>query len=286
MYISLGGDTLSPPVLFGFPSSHFTNQPYPFVSKKAKRQIAKATFTPKPAQDPSPYVHQRDKLDWDLNIRERNDYTERQKVILEAALDSHARCIFIDGVWGSGKTHLSVLAALKMLNTGRVDQLIYIRNPVEATSTGKLGYLKGDQTEKMAPYCVPLYDKLEEMLPKPDIDRLVKDDRLLCIPLGFIRGRNWNCKAVIVDEASSMSWDDLLLLLSRCGEFTRIFFIGDSINQNDLGSKSGFRRMFNTFDDLDSKEHGIYAFELRDTADIVRSRFLRYVMAKTGVIKG
>ena len=253
--------------------------------KRLVAKIAPSSSTPKPTRDSSPYVHQREKLDWNLNIRERHDYTERQKVILEAALDSQTRSLFIDGVWGSGKTHLCVLAALKLLNTGRVDQIIYIRNPVEATSVGKLGYLKGDQSEKMAPYCVPLHDKLDELLGKPDIDRLAKGDRFQCVPLGFIRGRNWNCKAVIVDEASSMSWDDLMLLLSRCGEFTRIFFIGDSVNQNDLGSKAGFRRVFNTFDDMESKEHGIYAFELRETTDIVRSAFLRFCMRKTGVIR-
>lgn len=254
---------------------------------KHKKRSAKSTATPNGAAipDSSPKVHQREKIKWTLNIRERNDLTERQKVILETALDRDTRCVMVDGVWGSGKTYLSVLAALKLLNTGRIDQILYIRNPVESTTTGKLGYLKGDQSEKMAPYCAPLYDKLDEMLTKPDIDQLTKEGRLECLPLGFIRGRSWNCKAIIVDEASSMSWDDLILLLSRCGEFTRIFLIGDSINQNDIGSKAGYRRMFNTFDDLDSKENGIYAFELRESNDIVRSRFLRYVMMKTGVIK-
>ena len=211
--------------------------------------------------------------------------TERQKVILETALDRDTRCLFIDGVWGSSKTFLSVLASLKLLNTGRVDQIIYIRNPVEATTTGKIGYLKGDQNEKMAPYYAPMMDKLDEMLGKPDIERLTKGGFVECTPLGFVRGRSWNCKAVIVDEASSMSYDDLLLLLSRCGEFTRIFLVGDSVNQNDLGSRSGFRKMFTIFDDMDSKENGIYTFELREANDIVRSKFLRYVMTKVGVIR-
>lgn len=88
---------------FRFLISHFTNQPYPFVSKKAKRQVAKATFTPKPAQDPSPYVHQRDKLDWDLSIRERNDLTEKQKALIELILDKHTKVVFISGPAGTSK---------------------------------------------------------------------------------------------------------------------------------------------------------------------------------------
>lgn len=255
------------------------------VSKK-QRRATKPAPTPPPTTDRSPFVSQRSKIDWGLTIRERPDLTDKQKTILDTALHRDTRCVFIDGIWGSAKSYTCILAALKLLNTGRVDQVLYIRNPVEATTTGKLGYLKGDQSEKMAPYAAPLYDKLDEMLTKGDIDRLAKDGRIECIPLGFVRGRNWNCKAIVVDEASSMTWDDLLLLLSRCGEFTRIFFIGDSVNQNDIGSKAGFRHMVTTFDDPDSRAHGIFAFELRETADIVRSGFLRYVMGKTGVIKG
>lgn len=226
------------------------------------------------------------KLNWKLAIRERYQFNERQKAILETALHKDTRCLFIDGVWGSAKTYLSVLAALKLLNTGRVDQILYIRNPVEASTTGKLGFIPGSSDEKMEPYCAPLFEKLEEMVPKPDLDRLEKEGRVKAIPLGFTRGRSWNCKAVIVDEASSMTWDDIMLLLSRCGEFTRIFFIGDSLNQNDLGgNKSGFRRMFQTFDDIESKENGVFTFELRETTDIVRSAFLRFCMRKTNVIK-
>lgn len=235
--------------------------------------------------DRSLHVHQRSKLDWPLDIRPKHALTARQEVILEIALDRDTRCVFIDGIWGSGKSWLAVLASLKLLNTGRVDQILYIRNPIEASTSGKIGYLKGDVVDKMGPYNAPLHDKLDELIAKPDIDHLVKDNRLECIPLGFVRGRSWNCKAIIVDEAASMSWEDLMLLVSRCGEFTRLFIIGDSLNQNDIGSKSGFRRMYQTFDDLDSKDHGIYAFELRETADIVRSAFLRYVMTKTGVIR-
>lgn len=254
----------------------------------SKKRKAKSIPPPKSSApvDTSPHVAQRDKLDWPLTIRHRNDLTAKQQAILATALQRDTRCLFMDGVWGSGKSYLSVLAALQLLNTGRVDQILYIRNPVEATTTGRLGYLKGDQEEKMAPYAAPLYDKLTELLTKPDIDRLIKDGRIECIPLGFVRGRSWNCKAIVVDEASSMTWDDLLLLLSRCGEFTRVFFIGDSINQNDIGSKAGFRRMFTTFDDEDSRIHGVFTFELRETTDIVRSGFLRYVMVKTGIIKG
>ena len=235
--------------------------------------------------DKSPFVAQREKIKFDLNIRKRNDLTNKQKEIIATMMDKDTRCVFVDGIYGSAKTWTAMLAALQLLNNGKVDQLIYIRNPIESSSSGKVGFIPGDLSAKMAPYAAPMWDKLDELLPSGDINKLEKDGRIEAIPVGFIRGRSWGCKVVIVDEASSMTWDDLILILTRCGEFTRIFFIGDSLNQNDLGSKSGFRKMFEIFHDEESKQNGVHAFELRDQVDIVRSSLLRFALRKIGILK-
>lgn len=235
--------------------------------------------------DHTVHVHQREKIAFSLNIRERQDLTERQKVILEAALDKDTRCVMIDGIWGTGKSYLATLAALKLLDTGRAKSILYVRSPIEASVHSRVGFLSGDLNEKMAPYTAVLNEKLEELLPKADIDRLIKDERIQCIPTGFLQGRSYNCAAIIVDEAASMSWEDLMLIISRCGQFTRIFFLGDTVNQVYLSDKSGYARFVKAFEDEESKEHGIYTFELREAHDIVRSPFLRFVMRKVGVIK-
>ncbi len=252
---------------------------------KRQRAAPEATGEADTVKDTSPKVPQRTKIDFQLHIHGRDDLTERQRVIEETMLHRDTRCVFIDGVYGSGKTYLAVMAALKLLNAGKVDQLLYIRNPVESSSTGKLGFVPGSIAEKVAPYAEPFHSKLAELLDKGDVTRLEKDGRLEVVPLGFVRGRSWNCKAIIVDEASSMAWDDILLILTRCGEFTRVFFVGDSLNQNDIGSKAGFRRMFETFADDESRANGVHTFELRDEADVVRSQLLRFVLRKTGILK-
>jgi predicted ribonuclease YlaK len=236
-------------------------------------------------KDCSLHVTQRPKISFSLNIKERIDLTDKQKNIFEVAANKNTKCVFIDGLYGSSKSYLAVMSSLKLLNAKKVDEIIFIRNPVESSTTGKIGFIPGTSEEKMAPYNAILFDKLEEMLSESDIARLKKDNRISCHPVGFVRGRSWNCKAVIVDEASSMTWDDLFLILTRCGEFTRIFFIGDSVNQNDIGAKSGFRKMFNLFNDQESKDFGIHCFELREYSDIVRSGLLRFVMEKAGLIK-
>jgi phosphate starvation-inducible PhoH-like protein len=231
-------------------------------------------------KDTSPKVPQRDKLNFGLNIRERDDLTEKQKTIISCGFDKNIKCIFIDGIYGSSKTWCSVLVGLKLLNSKRIDQIIYIRNPVESSTTGKIGFLKGEKEDKMSPYARPMEEKLEEFLSLGEVNKLKNDERVECIPVGFVRGRSWNCKCIIVDEAACLTKDDIILLMSRVGEFSKIFFIGDSRNQNDIGSKSGFREMFNLFNDEESKNNGVFCFEMKDAADIVRSGFVRFVMSK------
>ena len=235
--------------------------------------------------DKSIHVHQREKLKVELSIRERNDLTVKQIDILKTALDKDTRCVWIDGLYGSSKTWLSVLASLKLLNQKKVDQIIYIRNPVESSSTGRMGYLKGSLEEKLEPYASIVYDKLEELLPQSQIELLKIENRIEALPLGFIRGKSWNCKAIIVDEAASLTWDDFILLLTRCGEFTRIFLVGDSANQSDIGNKTGFRKMFDKFNDETSKANGVHCFELKEKTDIVRSGFVRFVLEHLEIIK-
>jgi hypothetical protein len=63
-----------------------------------------------------------------------------------------------------------------------------------------------------------------------------------------------------------------------------VFIIGDSTFQLTLGARSGFRRFFDCFNDTESKENGVYAFELREVSDIVRSGLIRFILTKTGVV--
>ena len=220
----------------------------------------------------------------ELFIKEKFEYTDKQINIIQTGLAKDTRAIFCDGLWGSGKSFISVLIALKLLSQRKINGIIYVRNPIESSSTSKIGYIPGSILEKMEPYNQIFFDKLSELLPRPEVDKLKKDGSIECVPLGFTRGLSWESKLIIVDEAASLTYDDILLLLTRCGEHTRIIFIGDSINQNDIGIKSGFRKMFNLFSDEESKTNGIFTFELNQESDIVRSGFVRFIMKKTGKI--
>jgi phosphate starvation-inducible protein PhoH len=65
-------------------------------------------------------------------------------------------------------------------------------------------------------------------------------------------------------------------LLTRIGEGTKMFICGDAM-QSDIGSKSGFMRIYDLFNDKESEERGIYCFQF-DEEDIMRSEILKYIV--------
>jgi len=174
-------------------------------------------------------------------------------------------------------TFLSIYHALNMINDKRVSDLIYIRSAVES-SDAKIGFLPGEATDKLAPYIQPLLDKMAEMLPKSDIDILLKEERVSGVPVGFLRGLNWNAKVIIADEAQNMTFKELFTLITRTGEFSKVFILGDP-EQSDINGKSGFVKMIGSFDDEESRQNGIHVFRFTED-DIVRSGLVRFIIKK------
>jgi len=194
---------------------------------------------------------------------------------MEMALDKSTKLMFVSGPAGTSKTYLSVLVSLMMMNEKRVSDLIYIRSAVES-SDSKLGFLPGEADEKMAPYIQPLLDKLIELLPKGDIDKLMKDNRITAVPVGFLRGLNWNAKVIIADEAQNLTEKELTTLITRIGEFSKVFVLGDP-DQSDIRDKSGFTKLMNKFNDEESQSQGIKTFIFTEE-DIVRSGLVQFII--------
>jgi len=226
--------------------------------------------------DRSPIVNQASKIKQHLNIRERV-FTEKQQEFLQLVLDKNVKMIFVSGPAGTAKTYMAVYSALKLLDDKKISDIIYVRSVVESADS-KMGFLPGEKEDKLAPYIQPLVDKLEEFLSKGEIDFLMKDGRINAIHVGFLRGLNWNTKFIIADEAQNMSARELVTLITRTGEFSKILVLGDPY-QSDINSKSGFLKVFDSFDDEESRKNGIYTFTFTED-DVVRSALVQFIIKK------
>lgn len=148
--------------------------------------------------DTSPKVYQREKIDFELKIREL-PWTEKQQALIELGADKESRVIFLSGPAGSSKTTVAMRIGLELMQLKKISDIVFVRAAVESADS-KLGYLPGDINGKYEPYMGPFEDKLEELLPAGDVKRLKGEDRLVYKPINFIRGASWTAKCIIVDE--------------------------------------------------------------------------------------
>jgi phosphate starvation-inducible PhoH-like protein len=242
---------------------------------KSKRKSRQANETnAAPAKDTSPYVDKkRAKPTIELSIRDL-PWTDKQKRFFELAHDKTTRIVIVKGVAGTSKTLLAVHTALQKMKQKKITEIYYSRVPVESSIHG-IGFIKGTADEKMTPYVQPLVDKMNELLPDPQIKALMGDNRIIGLPLGFLRGLNISNAVFIMDEAQNCRIEDFLLVMTRMANFSTLFVLGD-IQQSDVRN-SGFEKVYNLFDNDKAKENGIHTFEF-GKEDIVRSEILSYII--------
>lgn len=232
-------------------------------------------------KDQSPIVHQRSKINAPMTLIHR-ELTPKQKLFIDLAMDKSVKLLLVSGPAGTTKTYLAVLAALMLMNEKKISDILYVRSIVESADV-KMGTLPGEADDKLSPYKRPLIDKLDELLPKECVQYLIKDNRIEGLPVGYLRGLNWNAKAVIGDEMQNCTKKELITLMTRTGEFSKVFLCGDP-QQSDIGTRSGFQDIVNLFNDEDSKANGIYTFEFNED-DILRSALVKYIVKKVKSLK-
>jgi len=225
-------------------------------------------------------VHQRETLkSKDTFYIDELNWTEKQKKFIELSLKKETRVILCKGPAGSSKTLMSVFAALNLLNLSRVSDIIYMRSAVES-SDSRLGFLPGDADEKLHYYNLPFMDKLDELLSDITVKKLQKENRVSIHPVNFARGMSWNSKAVVMDESQNSSLREIVTVLTRIGKYSRAFILADPM-QTDLknGQRGGFGKIFDIFDNEESREMGIETFEFT-AEDIVRSELTKFIVTK------
>ena len=204
--------------------------------------------------------------------------TEKQKDLVRLGIDDNNKVIFISGPAGSTKTFMAAYCALKKLKQHEEMDLLYVRTVIESAEKG-MGALPGDIDDKFSPYMAPIEDKLRELLPANTgvASELIKKKRVQAMPINFLRGANWINKVVIADEAQNFTFKELTTLMTRLGNNSQLFICGDYM-QSDI-AKSGFRDMFDLFNDETSREKGIQCFSF-GLEDIKRSKILSYIIKK------
>ena len=187
--------------------------------------------------------------------------------------------IFGIGPAGTGKTYLAVAAAVQCLLKNQISRIILSRPAVEAGE--RLGFLPGDLKEKIDPYLRPLYDALNDLMPKKILENYIDNGIIEIAPLAFMRGRTLENAFIILDEAQNTTNMQMKMFVTRLGRNSKMVILGD-ITQIDLpkGSTSGLKEILK----LIPKEKGIDTIKFQ-SKDIVRHRLVDKIVKAYSKLK-
>lgn len=136
------------------------------------------------------------------------------------------------GSAGSGKTMLATHVGVQKLREGVVDKLVITRPAVSVDESH--GFLPGSLEDKMGPWVRPVFDVLQLHYPRAKIDKLIKEEIIEISPLAYMRGRTFERSWIICDEAQNTTVNQLLMVLTRIGNDSKLVITGDP-NQHDRG---------------------------------------------------
>ncbi|PWI43872.1 PhoH family protein [Streptomyces sp. ICBB 8177] len=157
-----------------------------------------------------------------------------QRIALDLLLDPEVGIVSLGGRAGTGKSALALCAGLEAVLERRQHRKVMVFRPLYAVGGQELGYLPGNESEKMSPWAQAVFDTLSAVTSADVIEEVVERGMLEVLPLTHIRGRSLHDAFVIVDEAQSLERNVLLTVLSRIGAGSRVVLTHDVAQRDNL----------------------------------------------------
>ncbi|CAM3833474.1 PhoH-like protein [Vibrio aerogenes CECT 7868] len=163
---------------------------------------------------------------WD--IMPKNIY---QAMAMDALLDPEIDLVILTGAAGSGKTLLTLAAALEQtIEKGMFDKIIVTRNTPDIGES--IGYLPGTEEEKMMPWLAAVTDTLEALhkhdhCTEGSLKYICDKANIQFKSINFMRGRSIQNAFVLLDECQNLTASQIKTIITRCGEGTKIVCSGN-----------------------------------------------------------
>ena len=178
-----------------------------------------------------------------ISPRNSGQYFMQEALMQPAA---KAPLVIVKGMAGTSKTFYSLAVGLeKVLNqpTGEYRRILICRP--NAQFDADIGFLPGDEQEKISPLLRPVIDNLEQLIDSDEKERYANEAELRgkvdeifdrgiiqAEAMNFIRGRSIVKTYLIIDEAQNMTPEQVKGIITRAGKDTKIILLGDP-NQID-----------------------------------------------------
>jgi phosphate starvation-inducible PhoH-like protein len=199
------------------------------------------------------------------------NFTPKQKKYCDCITEN--TITFCWGPAGSSKTFSACYAALKMVQKGEIEKIIFTK-PIQESGE-KLGSLPGDVSEKISPFMESFLITMEKIITKEKLGQLISEKIIEFRPLAYMRGATFDRAMMILDEAQNCDMKQLMLYISRVGDGSKVLVAGD-ITQHDISYE---KVALPIFVDLLQGIEGVGEFRFGEE-DIVRSKILKEIVRR------
>lgn len=199
--------------------------------------------------------------------------TEKQEILVD--LIEEREVVVAVGPPGTGKTYVALATALQLL--GEKYKNIILVKSLTTIPGESLGFLPGDEREKMEPYLMSFTWNIDKILGDKNAAKSLIDKKIVeILPLAFIRGISIDNSIVIIDETQNIDSHTFKTLMTRIGENSKYIFLGD-VEQIDRKKKeeSCLEKVLDIFHD--DPIIGTLKF---DDSDCVRNKIIPEILQK------
>lgn len=174
------------------------------------------------------------------------------------------------GCAGTGKTYGAVGAAVEWLNISNKHTVIVTRPNVAYAD--EVGFLPGTEREKAAPWVRPIQQNFNAHgVGSSHQEDLEKRGKIQYQTMAFVQGLTWDNAFIIVDECQNLSYEQIKMLFTRVGNWSKIVLCGDVSQVSPQFKNSGLAEWIDMIKHFDLPVHTIH-FE---HDDIMRSELCK-----------
>lgn len=154
----------------------------------------------------------------------------QQRLAIDMLYNSEITINMLGGKFGTGKTFIMAATAMDLLEKGKFDRLVYVRNNIEVKDSKPIGFIPGDKDEKLLPFAMPLADHIGG----PEaLKMMISQGNIEIVHFGQIRGRDFKNSIIMCSEVENMTKEHIQLLIGRVGDGSVLWLDGD-VKQVDM----------------------------------------------------
>lgn len=187
---------------------------------------------------------------------------ERQQHYMDTLENPDKSIIISVGPAGTGKTMMPCHLGIRKLQNDEINKLIITRPAVSVEE--QHGFLPGSLEQKMEPWLRPVLDVFYQYYTPQKIQKLIQQQIIEISPLAYMRGRTFENSWIIADESQNMTPNQMLMLLTRIGQNSKMVITGD-IKQHDRGfEQNGLKDLLIRLEGKNIPDIDVITFTIKD----------------------